>query len=181
MKTLTFFFTLLKVSQNIVLPPCKTALVTAIQPLIFGHQWREEHVGLPEASEAELWGFRASPSPTGYVCASPFGRDAEERGEEGCIMCRIVSNDFFIPPLTCSAGALPKGEPHVEKRSLQNRISASSHMIQRRRQISLRHSPTSLRMTRGVCGGSEPPPYGTPSTAPRSPFLGEEGYHASLT
>ena len=67
--------------------------------------------------------------------ASPFGRDAEERGEEGCIRCCNVSNDFFIPPLTCSAGALPKGEPHVEKRSLQNRISASSHMIQRRRLI----------------------------------------------
>ena len=51
----------------------------------------------------------------------------------------------------------------------------------RRSRISLRHSPTSLRMTRGVCGGSKPPPYGTPSTAPRSPFLGEEGYHANLT
>ena len=29
--------------------------------------------------------------------ASPIGRGAEERGREGCISCRNVSNDFFIP------------------------------------------------------------------------------------
>ena len=45
-----------------------------------------------------------------------------------------------------SAVPLPRGgrlsrKPHVEKRNLQNRTSASSHRVQRRRQISLRHSP----------------------------------------
>ena len=80
-------------------------------------------------------------------------------------MVNVLLRFGMISSSTAIAVPLPRGgrlsrKPHVEKRSLQNRISASSHMIQRRRQISLRHSPTSLRMTRGVCGGSKPPPYG---------------------
>ena len=82
--------------------------------------------------------------------ASPIGRGAEGRGGEGCIRHRNVSNDFFIPPLTCSAGALPKGEPHVEKRNLRNRFFASSRTIQGRSRITSSEAG----------GGSKPPPYG---------------------
>ena len=50
--------------------------------------------------------------------ASPIGRGAEERGGEGCIRCRNVSNDFFIHPSHLLRRSSPKGRASRREKEL---------------------------------------------------------------
>ena len=91
--------------------------------------------GFPEASRAELWGF----TRRWMRRASLLGRGAEERGREGCIRCRNLSNDFFIHPSHLLRRSSPKGrasrrekdvaEPYFGK--LPNDTAAKPNYVQR--------------------------------------------------
>jgi hypothetical protein len=70
--------------------------------------------GFPEASRAELWGF----TRRWMRRASPIGGGGGERGGEGCIRCRNVSNDFFIHPSHLLRRSSPKGRASRRKKEL---------------------------------------------------------------
>jgi hypothetical protein len=92
--------------------------------------------------------------------ASPIGRGAEERGGEGCIRCRNVSDDFFIHPSHLLRRSSPKGRAsRREKELAEPYFCKLPYNTRAKPNCPTAGGEAELRPAK-LGGGSKPPPYG---------------------